>query len=337
MSTYNYDPGKYKDFDPFKNKNTKLLARIDWNINKDHKLTVRYNDVVGTSDQPTNANSGPPGNARNSGRISSQSLAFSNSFYGFKNTVRSITGELNSTFATKFSNKFLASYTFIQDTRTSNSDLFPFVDIWTGFNNDLIGGDQYMSFGYELFSFNNDVTNKTLTITDNFTLNLNKHTITTGVSFDRLFFRNSYIREGTSYYRYASVDDFINGADPIGFGVTYGYNGIDAPGAIGTFGFAGIYAQDEYQVVPNLKVTYGIRLEMPMYFDKMEDNPAISALTFADNKKMDVSKWPESKPVFSPRLGFNWDVNGDRSLTDPWWIRSFHRSPSFCMVYQSTN
>jgi len=314
ISTYNYDPGKYKDFDPFKNQNTKFLARIDWNINKDHKLTVRYNDVVGTSDQPTNATSGPPQNARNSGRISSQSMAFSNSFYGFKNTVRSITGELNSTFATKFSNKFLASYTFIQDTRTSNSDLFPFVDIWTGFNADLIGGDQYMSFGYELFSFNNDVTNKTLTITDNFTLNLNKHTITTGISFDRLFFRNSYIREGTSYYRYASVDDFINNADPIGFGVTYGYNGVDAPGAIGTFGFAAIYAQDEYQVVPNLKVTYGVRLEMPMYFDKMENNPAISALTFADNKKMDVSKWPDSKPVFSPRLGFNWDVNGDRSL-----------------------
>ena len=145
QSTYNYDAGKYKDFDPFQNKNTKILARVDWNINKNHKLTLRYNDVVGTSDQETNANSGPPNNLRNSGRISSQSLAFSNAFYGFKNTVRSFTGELNSNFGAKFSNKFLASYTFIEDTRTSNSELFPFVDIWKD-------GDQYMSFGYELFS-----------------------------------------------------------------------------------------------------------------------------------------------------------------------------------------
>ncbi len=249
METYNYDPGKYKDFDPFKNINTKLLARVDWNINKDNKFTIRYNDVVGTSDQQTNANSGPPNNARNSGRISSQSMAFSNAFYGFKNTVRSITGELNSSIGTKLSNKFLASYTFIQDTRTSNSDLFPFVDIWEG-------GDQYMSFGYELFSYNNDVQNKTLTFTDNLTINLNNHTLTTGISFDRLFFRNSYIREGTSYYRYASVDDFLNGADPSGFGVTYGYNGVDAPGATATFGFASLYAQDEWQVVPKLKFTY---------------------------------------------------------------------------------
>lgn len=307
ISTYNYDPGKYKDFDPFQNKNTKILARLDWNINKDHRFTIRYNDVVGTSDQTTNNNSGPPNNTRGSSRIGNQSMAFSNSFYGFKNTVRSITGELNSTFGKRISNKFLASYTFIQDTRTSNSDIFPFVDIW-------VGGDQYMSFGYELFTFNNDVTNKTLSIIDNVTINLNSHTVTAGVSFDHMFFRNSYIREGTSYYRYGSVDAFINGADPIGFGVTYGYNGVDAPGAIATFGFGSIYAQDEWQAASNFKLTYGVRLELPFYLDKMEDNPAISALTFADGKKVDVSTWPKSQVVVSPRFGFNWDVKGDRSL-----------------------
>ncbi len=91
MTTYGYDPGKYKNFDAFQNLNTKILARIDWNINKDHKLTFRYNDVVGTSDQPTNSNSIPSatGLNRGSGRISKDAMSFSNSFYGFKNTVRS--------------------------------------------------------------------------------------------------------------------------------------------------------------------------------------------------------------------------------------------------------
>lgn len=307
MTTYNYDPGKYKDFDAFQNKNHKILARIDWNISKDHKFTLRYNDVVGTSDQQTNSTSGPPNNARNSGRISSQSLSFSNSFYGFENTVRSFTGELNSSFNSKFSNKFLASYTFIQDTRTSKSDLFPFVDIWEG-------GDQYMSFGYELFSFNNKVKNKTLSFTDNLTINLNSHTLTAGIAYDRLYFFNSFIREGTSYYRYGSVDDFINGANPIGFGVTYGYNGVDAPGAEAAFGLGALYAQDEWQVIPRLKVTYGLRVEKPFYLDKMQDNPAISALEFAEGKKIEVNTWPKSQLIVSPRIGFNWDVKGDRSL-----------------------
>lgn len=307
ISKYGYDPGKYKNFDPFNNKNTKILARVDWNISNNHKLTLRYNDVVGTSDQATNANSGPPSNPRNSARIGNQSLAFSNSFYGFKNTVRSFTGELNSSLKQNISNKFLASYTFIQDTRTSNSDLFPFVDI-------LEGGDQYMTFGYELFSYNNDVTNKTLSFTNNTTINLNNHTVTVGGSFDRLFFRNSYIREGTSYYRYNSVDDFINEASPIGFGITYGYDGNDAPGAELTFGLAALYAQDEWAVNSNFRVTYGVRLEMPFFFDELKNNPAISALTFADGYKIQVDTWPKSKLLFSPRVGFNWDVNGDRSL-----------------------
>ncbi|KAB2871928.1 MAG: TonB-dependent receptor [Bacteroidales bacterium] len=307
ITTYGYDPGKYNNFDPFNNLNTKILARIDWNINAKHKLTFRYNDVVGTSDQQTNFNSGPPNNPRNSGRISSQSLAFSNSFYGFKNTVRSFTGELNSSLTSNISNKFLASYTFIQDTRTSDSKLFPFVDIWEG-------GDQYMSFGYELFTYNNDVTNKTLSLVNNTVINLKKHTVTVGASFDRLFFRNSYIREGTTYYRYGSVDDFINNATPTGFGVTYGYNGNDAPGAELTFGLAAIYAQDEWKVNNNIKVTYGLRIERPFFFDKLKDNPAISALTFIDGRKIDVGSWPDAKMLFSPRLGFNWDVKGDRSL-----------------------
>jgi hypothetical protein len=307
MTNYNYDPGKYKDFDLFKNQNTKFLARVDWNISKQHKLTVRYNDVVGTSDQQTNPNSGPPNNPRNSGRISQQSLAFSNSFYGFKNKVRSLTGELNSNFSSKISNKFLASYTFIQDTRTSPSEIFPFVDIWQG-------GDQYMSFGYELFTFNNDVQNRTMSFTDNVTINLNKHTVTAGLAFDRLWFRNSYIREGTSYYRYNSVADFLTNAQPSGFGITYGYNGVDAPGAEATFGLGSLYAQDEWSIIPKLKITYGLRIEMPFYFDDLQANPAISALTFADGKKMDVGTWPDSKITVSPRFGFNYDVKGDRSL-----------------------
>ena len=314
LSTYDYDPGKYKDFDPFQNKNHKILARLDWNINADHKMTFRYNDVVGTSDQQTNGNSGPPSNLRNSNRISSQSMAFSNSFYGFQNTVRSFTGELNSSLKSNISNKFLASYTFIQDTRTSPSKPFPFVDIWEGYVDPANQGDQYMSFGYELFTYNNEVTNKTLSISNNTTINLDNHTITAGVSFDRLYFFNSYLREGTSYYRYGSVDDFINGADPIGFGVTYGYDGNDAPGAAVTFGLGGLYAQDEWAVNPKLKLTFGLRLELPFYFDDLKDNEAINALTFADGYKVDVDKWPDQQLLFSPRLGFNWDAKGDRSL-----------------------
>ena len=144
----------------------------------------------------------------------------------------------------KFSNKFLASYTYIQDTRTSNSDLFPFVDIWQD-------GDQYMSFGYELFSYNNDVQNKTLSFTDNVTINLDKHTVTAVllliifISAIHISVKEHHITDTLLLMTLLMVPT------PSGFGVTYGYNGDDAPGAEATFGLGAVYAQDEWQVIPS--------------------------------------------------------------------------------------
>ncbi len=316
-SKYNYDPGKYKDFDNFKSKNYKLMARLDWNINNNNKFTLRYNTVNSNNDVLTNYNSGPSALSRLSGRISDKSIAFSNSFYGFNNRVNSIATELNSRLSDNLQNKFLVTYTSIRDTRTSNSDLFPFVDI-------MKESDQYMTFGYELFSYNNEVKNNTLSFVNNLTYTLGKNTITAGISYDNMYFKNAYMREATSYYRYSSMDDFINDRAPVGFGITYGYNGNKNPGVELSFGMGSIYVQDEYQVNDNLKVTAGLRAELPFYLNKLENNPAISALTFKDgwkdgvtelsDYKMNVGEWPKARVQLSPRLGFNWDVKGDRSL-----------------------
>ncbi|HBG24758.1 MAG: hypothetical protein A2266_08215 [Bacteroidetes bacterium RIFOXYA12_FULL_40_10] len=309
LSTYNYDPGDYQNFGSFPSTNYKILARLDWNIAKNHKFAFRYNRLRNTSTSLTNGTSGPPNVPRsNISRVSDYSISFSNSFYGNENAIDAFAAELNSTFGNKISNKLLVSYTATTDPkRTSNSDFFPFVDIYKD-------GNPYMSFGYELFTYRNQVENNTFSVVNNLTLNLNNHAITAGISYDNIYVNNSYIREGTSYYRYASLDDFINNVKPAGFGVTYGYNGADPKGVEMSFGLGSLYLQDEWQVNKNLKLTYGFRAELPMYHNKLMDNPAISALTFKDGYKMDISTWPNSKIQVNPRIGFNWDVKGDRSL-----------------------
>lgn len=306
LSKYNYDPGEYQNFSSFPSSNYKILARIDWNISRNHKFALRYNTLRNTSTSLTNSNSSPF-SLRYSGRISEKAISFSNSFYGNENAIDAFAAELNSTFGSKISNKFLVSYTATMDPRrTSNSDLFPFVDIFKD-------GDQYMSFGYELFSYKNQVVNNTFSVVDNLTINFDKHTVTAGFGYDNIYVNNSYIREGTSYYRYNSLDDFINDAKPSAFGATYGYQGQDIKGVEMSFGLASLYLQDEWQVNKNFKVTYGVRAELPLYLNKLIDNPAISALDFA-GYKFKVSEWPDSKIQINPRLGFNWDVKGDRSL-----------------------
>ncbi len=307
-TTYGYDPGSYQGFGNFFTENYKILGKIDWNISNQHKLSVKYNYVESTNDQQVNATSSP-GTRSTFGRIGEKSMSFNNANYGFLNTVSSITAELNSIF-NKSSNKFLVTYTKIRDTRSSNSDIFPFVDIYEG-------GSPYMSFGYELFSLDNDVKNNVLTFTDNFSLYLGKHTLTAGASYDKLFFGNSYKRYGTSYYRYASMDAFFNNEAPTTFGLTYPYAGNDGYAEL-DFGYASVYVQDEFQVNQNLKVTGGVRLELPIYINDLQPNKAITELTFndLDGKAMnlDASQWPDPKPTVSPRISFNWDPKGDKSL-----------------------
>ncbi len=309
LSAYNYDPGDYQNFSAFPSENYKILARLDWNIARNHKFALRYNRLRNTSTSLTNATSGPPSVPRsNYSRVGEYSISFSNAFYGNENAIDAFAGELNSTFGTRFSNKFLVSYTKTMDPRrTSNSDIFPFVDIYKD-------GDPYMSFGYELFTYRNQVLNNTFSVVNNLSINLDKHTLTAGIAYDNIFVNNSYIREGTSYYRYASLDDFINNAKPIGFGVTYGYNGADPKGVEMSFGLGSLYVQDEWIMNKKFKLTYGIRAEYPMYHNSLMDNPAISALKFKDGYKFDVSTWPNTKLQVNPRVGFNWDVKGDRSL-----------------------
>ena len=305
-NTYSYDPGSYKDFGSFASDNWKFMVRLDWNISQKHKFMVRLNATNSKNDVQVNASSAPAGGSGDA-RIGINSMAFSNSNYKMNDIVTSVTGELNSTFTSNLSNKLLATYTHIQDKRQQLGDPFPFVDIYNG-------GKQYMSFGTELFTPNNNVVNNVLSFIDNVSLTLNNHYLTMGASFEKQYFLNSYLRYPYGYYRYASMADFMNNAQPTAYSLTYGYNGNDAPGASLNFGLGGLYAQDEWYVTDAFRLTYGLRLDVPMYLDNMTANPAIQALTFADNRTIDVSQWPSTKVLMSPRLGFRWDVKNDRSI-----------------------
>lgn len=305
-STYGYDPGTYKDFGNFSSDNYKLLARLDWNINMNHKLTARFNYVDSKNDQLLSSTSAVITRA-NPGRYSYSSIAFSNSNYKNHNVVASFAGELNSRFSNNIQNKLIATYTHIQDTRSYNGAPFPYIDIEKD-------GNQYMTLGTEVFTPNNNVINNVFNVTDNLNITLGNHYLTAGLSFERQFFKNQYLRGALGYYRYASVDDFVNQKQPKFYGLTYGYNNIDAPGAELAFGMGGIYAQDDWSITPNFKLSYGLRLDLPMYLNSLTGNNAILNEQFANGEKVDVSKWPKTQVLLSPRIGFNWDLLEDRSI-----------------------
>ena len=310
---YGYNPGSYTDY-PGGTDNMKILARIDWNISDAHKLSVRFNK---TNNQYWYA---PNGNScddkfRNKGfnRASAQSQPFSNNMYSQMNNVMSVTAELNSRFSDKVSNKLLAAFTDINDQRGSNSSPFPHVDIMTG---DYSSGNfiPYTSLGYELFTWNNGVKNKNVNVQDNVTIYAGSHTITAGASFEMMEARNSYMRNGTGYYRYASPEDFLNGALPLSFCITYGYDGEENPAGIVKYNQYAAYVQDEWKITDRFHLTYGLRGDLIAFNeDAILTNPTIAAINYG-GKHLDTGAWPKTRPQVSPRIGFNWDVNGDKSL-----------------------
>ncbi len=311
---YGYDAGSFTDY-PGGTDNSKLLVRLDWNISRNHKLSLRYNNTKNKFWYAPNGNSCDD-SYRNKAynRASSVSQPFSNNMYSQQNNVWSVAGELNSRFSNAVSNRLLATYTAINDQRGSNSTLFPHIDIMT--DGDISSGNfiPYTSLGYELFTYNNGVKNNVLNVQDNLTLYLGAHTVTAGVSFEHQMARNSYMRNGTGYYRYASAEDFLYGNLPLSFVFTYGNNDVEAPAGIIKYNQYGAYLQDEWNITPRLKVNYGVRADMLAFNeDDLMTNNAIKAIDYG-GKSVDTGKWPKTRVQVSPRVGFNWDIKGDKSL-----------------------
>lgn len=318
---YGYNTGSSTDF-PGGVSNLKYLGRLDWNINEIHRLSLRYNYTKNDNWTPPNGNSADTGYRLNgTDRIGVDGMAFMNNTYSQGNVVKSLSAELNSRLTDNISNQLLFTFTNINDQRGSKSSPFPHIDIMNGddvlaagedpYNN--INFKPYMSAGYELFTWNNGVMNNILSITDNFTYYAANHKITAGISYEQQMAHNSYMRNGTGYYRFFSFSDFVNNNAPEAFALTYGYDGEEKPAGRVIFGQLAAYAQDEWNLSDNLKLTYGLRVDNTLFLNDIMRNQALYDLDFG-GKKVDTGQWPSTKIQFSPRIGFTWDVNQDKTL-----------------------
>jgi len=301
IDDYGYDPGTYLD----KTKeleSTKLFLRFDYNINQNHKLMLRHSY---TKSVLTDA-----------GASSSRSLGFSNNYMYFPSTTNSTSLELKSNW-TNTSNSLIISSTFVRDDRDPMGSPFPAVRVYDG------SGTLY--FGSEPYSTANQLDQDILTITDNFQIYKGSHTFTIGMNHEFSKAYNLFMRKNFGEFRFEDVATFMN--DGFAYQYERGYSLVDDITGDGSAAAAefnmiqlGFYAQDEWQVNSQLKLTYGVRMDMPIFpTDPKEDEhfntvtkPAIEAAGW-DLQGAEAGKMPKPQILFSPRVGFNWDVNGDKT------------------------
>ena len=305
ISDYGYDPGTFGNTSDNLD-GVKLFGKLDINLNQDHKLTLRHQY---TKAEQFNRNAG-----------FSSRINFSNNGVFFPSTTNSSAVELNSNFNNKMSNNLIIGYTTVNDDRDPLGDAFPFVVIRDGGNNSI-------RFGSEPFSTGNVLEQKIFTLTDNFKIYKGKHTFTIGTHNEFYDIRNVFVRQNFGDYDFASLDDFLTGAAPIQYDRTYSLvddvTGDDTAAAA-AFGAIqlGLYGQDEIEVTDKLTITAGLRLDLPIITDdpleptgfNSETAPILEDAYPEFEGEVVAGVAPEGQLMFSPRLGFNYDLGKGSKL-----------------------
>ena len=347
---FGYDTGPYQGF-THDQVSYKWLAKLDWNINNVHKLTFTYNGLNAYLDKPAH----PSAIGRRGPDY--YTLQFQNSGYRIVNKLNSFNAELKSNFNSKYANKLRLVYTSFRDHREPFSTPFPVVNIDKN-------GMRYIIAGHEPFSIHNILNQDAFQVTDNFNIFLNKHSLTLGATFESFKFANSFnlVGYGPAIFYDGDIQLFkdsipVGGQYVFNFGPGTGYP-LDADvnfaknhAASGQFTWAyltvgqiGVYVQDEFQVNKNFRLTYGLRVDVPQYYNASFKDPNLNPdgtfagtyttgeptaantdnLTLYDEngkpvtngpgKDVDNTKFPDKKPLVSPRAGFNYDIRNDRTL-----------------------
>ncbi|MCS7154418.1 MAG: TonB-dependent receptor [Bacteroidetes bacterium] len=314
LQKFNYDPGSWDPYD-LNSASENLTLKLDWNLGLTHRATLRLNYLNSFRDIPI-SNSGSIGGRQNG----PNTVPFSRVNYNINNDAYSAILQLNSTFGNRYANQFTVGFTALRDFRKAFSDPFPLVDILSNPSTTMT------SFGYEPFTANNRLNTNIWQLANNFSAFLGRHTITVGTSNEIYATDNWFTPWWYGYYVFRSAQDFlehINAPNPTAsnvpqprvFRLQYSLlPGGEVPIAkIRAWQF-GAYAQDEWRVLNNLRLTLGLRVDMPIFLNKLQTNERVAQLTFARGLKIDTGRLPKATPLWSPRLGFNWDVWANRRL-----------------------
>jgi len=317
---YGYDPGPYQgyNYDTYSNK---VTAKLDWNIDKNNTLSAKYFYLKSYKDQPA-SNSGIVNNGVGYGTTrapSSTTLPFYGSGYRINNNFNIGIVELDTRVSNTMNNKLTVGYSALRDYRASlGGSAIPLVDIGNGTsdaNGNIVTAatNTATSFGYELYTAGNVLNTNIFQFSDDYTIYAGKHEITIGTNDQIQSYTNGFAPDYNGLYTYNSASDFINGLPAQAY--TTRYSALPS----GEFPFAKIkasiysaYVQDKVHMTDNFRLTYGLRADYDAFPTSLAPNPVAANIAFQQGIHVDPSKLPKNRIQLSPRVGFNWDVNGDQ-------------------------
>jgi hypothetical protein len=274
---YGYDAGAYgpvsNDFD-----STQLFFRLDWNLSEAHRLTLRHNYVDASREILR--------------RDVTYAFNFESYTYLMESKTNSTVLQLNSNLGSSMFNELILNYTTIRDNRRPIGDPFPAVNIRdVGFN-----------AGSESYSHKNQLDQDLIEFTDNLTFYTGNHTITIGTHNEFFKFYNVFLKRAYGDYYFQNMDAFEAG---MAYRYRYTYSNTNDPLAPAEFSVSqlGLYVGDDWAVAPNIRLTVGLRADVPIFPKKPDANPAVQAAFGIPTDHV-----PTGNVLLSPRFGFNIDL-----------------------------
>jgi hypothetical protein len=282
QSVYGYDVGGMPSSMPVEDE--KILVKLDWNINEDHRanLIYNYND----------------GNTVSQSDTGSSRVSLSNHFYDQSAEFTSIIGSVYSDWSDDFSTEVRIGKSELDATVQSLDAASSFGEMQIRTED---GGTVYI--GPDDSRQSNDLDYDTTTFKVAGTYYLDQHTITAGYEFEELDVFNLFVQHTEGEYRFDSIDDFEDGlADRVYYNNAAATN--DPNDAAASFSYAQhtFYVQDEYAFTDlDANITFGLR------YDKYtsDDVPNFNQ-NFTDRYGFSNQSTFDGIDLLQPRVGFQW-------------------------------
>ncbi|RDV17080.1 hypothetical protein DXT99_00760 [Pontibacter diazotrophicus] len=289
QNTYGYDVGSFGGYDR-STESDKFFARLDWNISDIHQLTLRHNLVDAFSENFSRSRS---------------YLRYGNNAYRFSSSTNTSVLELNSRFSNSISNNLIVGYNRIRESRDIPGGLFPQVTI-----DDPIGT---FEFGAQRSSTANELDQDIFEFTDNFTYLLGRHNFTIGTHNEFFNFRNLFINNANGYWDFSSLEDFYAG-NPSRVQATYSLTDNPRPAAEFNAMQLGLYIQDEYTASEKLRITLGLRADLPVFPDAPPRNVEFENDFANIAPGLRTDRTPSESILWAPRFGFNYTPTDERDF-----------------------
>ncbi len=289
-------------------KDEKINAKLDWNINANHRLSLRYTTTEGEVPQFGNF----AGTSLNLNGVSGGILAAPDGhFYAQTREEKTIAGQFNSQWTPSFKTELRYSKTK-QDQLTPLNTVAPQILITGVAGTDRRNGASITNGAYtagtEQFRHGNviQVESEQMTVTgDYFWKNF---VFTAGYEREQSDFYNLFRQGSFGKVSYRSFADFLADSNAVIERNVYDPN-VRNVADVSEFATNGLFAQARWDVSNRLSLVGGLRYEFAEAGVKPPLNQAFATATGFRNDGT-----PDGTSSLSPRIGFNWSVDDDRRL-----------------------